>query len=1111
MRFYYTIIFFLLICLPLSAQTMLYVSDITPGTEKTKLVNNGDFETGEQGWQTIGSMFAEAPPAGIDLPDQFGNLTAVSHIDNHTINHFNRTVVLEGNTQYVLSAYMWHLGDSDHYVNVVIDLNDKPWEGQIALYPHMTGTDQGVFVYTTFTTPPTSQRVTLRIFNEAITETDDNWPYYPAGAMWDNISITRADEFSPPFKLHGDLNGDVKVNISDLDILSRNWLFQECDNIADVTPDCNVNMKDMFKLAAEWLYENETQGPLVDTTTLTGKVMCGYQGWFTCPGDGANMGWTHWDKGGVFQPGNCTIDLWPDMSEMDVDEKFPTSFQHADGSTAYVFSSYKSKTVDRHFKWMKSYGIDGAFVQRFAVETMGQPNLNRTDTVLLNCKQAANQHGRAYAVMYDLSGLSQNQMTHVINDFKHLVDDFNITRDQADNSYLHHNGKPVVAVWGIGFDDGRDYTLDECLTLVNFLKNDSVYGGCTVMLGVPSNWRTLNGDCVSDPKVHDIILAADIVSPWSVGRFGSDNSSELDNYVNNVWQPDKVWCDNNSKEYLPVVFPGFSWYNMQGWGLDHIPRQGGQFLWRQYYEAINQAGVAMVYQAMFDEVDEGTAIFKCFNDPPVGDSPFLKYDEGNGEQPDHYLWLTGRAAKMLTGELTLNSNMPQRYSYDLQLDQQLPGRNFEGIGWTIQPADMINGGWNQQKPLLDYAQHDTWRVMLYPMLWEPVNDNSDPWDYSGFNWNTPFMAELELLLQYAKDNDITVEIANWSCGWMQPGDSCWMGAYGTSAGPPDSDYEFAESICALVHYLKNTKGYDNILRVSLWNEPSAHFGGDYPEQFCPLYKAVHAYLAWISPALRNTIELVACDDHDYWRQYIGPTLNYYVDCLWNVDAGTDAVSMHHYNGDSIWMAECIAAIENNNIDGIVEPLYMYELGGNQLPMYAAEQEKYRYSLEQASNTIDAINYGAQLVAYWIWDGGGLQGYGATEVGSCGTKPNSAMYYPAALVTRAVSKNSNVCDITVENNHGSYIKAAKLVSPQDKTTVILTNDNQNNHGCSTVTLHFNDLSEQKRISALYTDHDNHYNAIYTLGRWSVSPQNCSITIDVPDESIIVFVELNDVTL
>ncbi|CAE7360439.1 unnamed protein product, partial [Symbiodinium sp. CCMP2456] len=45
---------------------------------------------------------------------------------------------------------------------------------------------------------------------------------------------------------------------------------------------------------------------------LLGSVTCGYQGWFTCPGDGSDRGWHHWGKGGDFMPGACTIDLWPD-------------------------------------------------------------------------------------------------------------------------------------------------------------------------------------------------------------------------------------------------------------------------------------------------------------------------------------------------------------------------------------------------------------------------------------------------------------------------------------------------------------------------------------------------------------------------------------------------------------------------------------------------------------------------------------------------------------------------------------------------------------------------------------------------------------------------------
>jgi hypothetical protein len=114
-------------------------------------------------------------------------------------------------------------------------------------------------------------------------------------------------------------------------------------------------------------YRGESQNG-VDASTLQGKVMTGYQGWFNAPGDGAGLGWTHWARHGSkpFAPGNVTVDLWPDMTEATATERFATGFKHANGETAVVFSSYNRLTVLRHFKWMGDYGIDGAFVQRFA-------------------------------------------------------------------------------------------------------------------------------------------------------------------------------------------------------------------------------------------------------------------------------------------------------------------------------------------------------------------------------------------------------------------------------------------------------------------------------------------------------------------------------------------------------------------------------------------------------------------------------------------------------------------------------------------------------------------------------------------------------------------------
>jgi len=392
--------------------------------------------------------------------------------------------------------------------------------------------------------------------------------------------------------------------------------------------------------------------PGVDRSTMTGKVLCGYQGWFAAQGDGVGRGWYHWAGRNGFEPGSCKIDLWPDVSELDPDERFATAFKKADGSAAEVYSAFNRKTVLRHFHWMQQYGIDGVFVQRFIGEVSDNPKgLRQFNVVLDHCREGANLYGRTYAVMYDLSGLGSAQMQRVMDDWKLLVDHMHITSDPA---YLQHDGKPVICIWGFGFNDRRRYTPTEGLELVKFLKDDARYGGLTVMLGVPTYWRTMERDCVNDPAVHELILKADIVSPWTVGRY--TNPKQATDYAQKTMKLDIEWCKERKKEFMPVVFPGFSWHNMNARSpSDQIPRLKGKFLWTQYLQA-KEAGATMVYEAMFDEVDEGTAIFKCTNDPPVGASKFVTFD---GLPSDFYLKLVGNAGKMLRGQVPATEQLPK--------------------------------------------------------------------------------------------------------------------------------------------------------------------------------------------------------------------------------------------------------------------------------------------------------------------------------------------------------------------------------------------------------------------------------------------------------------------
>ena len=89
--------------------------------------------------------------------------------------------------------------------------------------------------------------------------------------------------------------------------------------------------------------------------------------------------------------------------------------------------------------------------------------------------------------------------------------------------------------------------------------------------------------------------------------------------------------------------------------MNSIPRLGGQFMWSQI-AANKKAGADMLYIAMFDEVDEATAIFKCTNNPPTGDGvKFLTYE---GLPSDFYLKLAGRAGKLLRDEIPIADKVP---------------------------------------------------------------------------------------------------------------------------------------------------------------------------------------------------------------------------------------------------------------------------------------------------------------------------------------------------------------------------------------------------------------------------------------------------------------------
>ena len=402
-----------------------------------------------------------------------------------------------------------------------------------------------------------------------------------------------------------------------------------------------------------------------ESTSILGKVIAGYQGWFNTPTDGEDLNWKHYQTSinGVkrFEPGFATLDFWPDMSEADEDEKYITAFTHKDETAAHVFSSVNTKTVNRHFEWMNDYGIDGVFFQQFALNLKSNaPKLKANDNLVFDNIIAAAQenNNRLVSIMYDLSG--SNATSTMVEDVKlhweSLVSRHGVN-DISNNHLLTYNQKPVVALWGVGFNRTDNYDLDDVQALINYFKDDPTFGGCSVLLGVPRSWRTLDSDAVNDTQLHTVIRSADIVHPWTPGRYS--NISGIDSHKN-IIIADKAWCDTENLLYMPVVFPGFSWQNLkksQGTfsSLNSIPRLKGDFLWRQLYNAVD-AGAQTLYVAMFDEMDEGTCIFKVDNNPPS--SALTQFTNYEGLPSDYYLWLTGKGGEALRGEIALTVNQP---------------------------------------------------------------------------------------------------------------------------------------------------------------------------------------------------------------------------------------------------------------------------------------------------------------------------------------------------------------------------------------------------------------------------------------------------------------------
>jgi chitodextrinase len=214
----------------------------------------------------------------------------------------------------------------------------------------------------------------------------------------------------------------------------------------------------------------------------------------------------------------------------------------------------------------------------------------------------------------------------------------------SSSAYARQSGKPVVGIWGFGFNDNNHpWDAGTCLDVVNWFKSQ----GCYVMGGVPTYWRTGVND--SRSGYLGVYHAFDMISPWMVGRIGK--AADSDSFYTNVNVGDQSDCNANGIAYQPCVLPG---------DISGRQRAHGDFMWRQFYNMV-RVGAQGIYISMFDEYGEGNQIAKTAENSSMSptSSGLVTLDEdGTVCSSDYYLRLTADGGKMLKGQIALTATRP---------------------------------------------------------------------------------------------------------------------------------------------------------------------------------------------------------------------------------------------------------------------------------------------------------------------------------------------------------------------------------------------------------------------------------------------------------------------
>ncbi len=406
---------------------------------------------------------------------------------------------------------------------------------------------------------------------------------------------------------------------------------------------------------------------------------------------------------------------------------------------------------------------------------------------------------------------------------------------------------------------------------------------------------------------------------------------------------------------------------------------------------------------------------------------------------------------------------------------------------------VIDGLWKDYFEVLDYTGMSYVRLNVSFTMWEPINDNDDPFDTdfdkgfifsphfteredavgtveTGFPYlNLAYLEAFYRLLDHFEEKGMYVILANWdngseALGFCPPGTN-WMATKGADGKPlgrgsdlnvADLD-EYAETFAAIMYHLVEEKGYTCVKGFSFYNEPENLKDGQ--NLLCKVYNKFGEHLTRLG--IREKTLIQAFDGAITWMACDNGNPNRITDMSKVCGDNMDIFSLHMY----LATVESGAKVAGTDVRGTVssytipevqrllkqagdKPLVIGELGTFAFNDANAEGSKKNYMsrILAAESAIELFNAGVKGYGLWIYNCYLHNYYTMLDYDPNDSHriiPDDVNYYPSSLIIKYLPGGTDIVETEVTGCEDSYkhVWACAGIRPDGGKTILIVNDGE----------------------------------------------------------------------